>query len=344
LRFVASCPLGQLFIILWMSLAGRAARLAVVFVCLGGLVACGTTHTQSTVAKKLTYSRRQALQPESLKHASDRAVNLETLSYVSSDGSRVPALLAKPVAGVSRGCLMYQGGIGQTKEQTPALAQGATTLGLSTFTIDPRDTGPRGGPDKLREDIDSPTAMARVINDSVVDLRRGIDYLETRRECRHNIAFLGTSFGAVLGAIVAAQDPRIKAVILTSIGPTWRSALLANNQAKRSDPSIPFVLLPGIDKNAAKLNAAVRVLAPYDPAKWVVQISPRPVLIINGRSDPLVPPIDALDLADAAQQPKSVMYFDGGHDPFAPGPDTNAVVTRVARFLCGYLNSCPVAF
>ena len=196
--------------------------------------------------------------------------------------------------------MIYQGGIGQTKEQSTAIAQGATALGLSTFTIDPRDTGARGGRGKLREDIKSPEAMATVIDDSVVDLRRGIDYLETRRECRHNIAYLGTSFGAVLGAIVAGQDPRIKAVILTSIGPTWRSALLANNQVKRTDPSVPFVLLPGIDKNLARFNAAVRILKPYDPATWVARISPRPVLIINGRNDPLVPPIDALDLADAA--------------------------------------------
>ena len=327
-----------------MSLAGRAARLAVVFASLGGLVACGTTHTQSTVANKLTYNRRAPLRAQPLSHGTDRAVNFETLSYVSSDGSRVPALLAKPIAGTSRGCLIYQGGIGQTKEQSKAIAQGATALGLSTFSIDPRDTGARGSADKLRADITSPQAMASVIDESVVDLRRGIDYLETRRECRHNIGFLGTSFGAVLGAIVAGQDPRVKAVILTSIGPTWRSALIANGQVKRTDPSVPFVLLPGIDRNVAQFNAAVRVLKPYDPAAWVARISPRPVMIINGRNDPLVPPIDALDLADAAQQPKSIIYFDGGHDPFAPGPDYKAVLTRVSRFLCGYLSTCPVGF
>lgn len=327
-----------------MSLAGRAARLAVVFACLWGLAACGTTHQRPTVAKSLTYDRRTPLAPKTVQRGSDRAVHLETLTFASSDGSRVPALLATPVAGPSKGCLLYQGGIGQTKEQSASLAQGATALGLSTFTIDPRDTGSRGGASKLREDITSPQGMVTIIHNSVVDLRRGIDFLETRPECRHNFAYLGTSFGAVIGAIAAAQDPRIRAVVLTSIGPTWRSALLASNELRQTDPSAPFVLLPGITDNVVRFNAAVRLLSPYDPAAWIPQISPRPVMIINGRNDPAVPPIDALTIADAAQPPKSIMYINGGHDPFAPGPDRTAVVSRLARFLCGYLYTCPTSF
>jgi pimeloyl-ACP methyl ester carboxylesterase len=333
-----------LFIILSMSLAGRAARLAVVFACIGGLAACGATHTQSTVAKTLEYNRRVPLHPQVVKRGSDRAVNLEKLTYAAVDGSRVPALLATPVAGNSKGCLIYQGGIGQTKEQSVTLAQGATVLDLSTFAIDPRDTGERGGPAKLRQDIKSPQGMANLVAGSVSDLRRGIDYLYTRRECHQNVAFLGTSFGGLLGALVAGQDPRIKAVVLTSIGPDWRSALLASNEAKRNDSTIPFVLLPGIDKDPARLNAALQILKPYEISTWLPRISPRPVLLINGRNDPAVPPIDALDIADLAQQPKSVFYFRGGHDPFAPGPDNKAVVTRISRFLCGYMSSCPTSF
>ena len=160
----------------------------------------------------------------------------------------------------------------------------------------------------------------------------------------HNVGYLGTSFGGVLGAILAGQDVRIKAVVLTSIGATWKQALLSSNLLARSSTPPPFVLLPGIDQNPAKLAAAVRILSTYDPSAWVGKIAPRPLLLINGRNDPAVAPVDALDLADAAVEPKSILYFDGGHNPLGPGPDQRTVLTQVARFFCGYLNSCPTIF
>ena len=340
-------PTAPTFIILSMDLAGRVALAAVCIACLGGLSACGsgsTTTTQSAVAEPLAYNQRTPLDARVLSTSVHGSIRVSEISYRSSDGTRVPALLATPIGASSRGCLMYQGGIGVTKEQSPSIWEGAAALGLSTFTIDPRATGARGGYGALRQVIRSPMAMATVIHDSVVDLRRGIDFLQTRPECNHNIGYLGTSFGGVLGAILAGQDVRIKAVILTSIGATWKQALLSSNLAARSAAPPPFELLPRIDQSPTKLASAVRVLSPYDPAAWVGKIAPRPLLLINGRNDPAVAPVDALDLADAAAEPKSVLYFDGGHNPFGPGPDQRTVLTQVARFLCGYLNTCPTSF
>jgi hypothetical protein len=39
-----------------------------------------------------------------------------------------------------------------------------------------------------------------------------------------------------------------------------------------------------------------------------------------------------------APLPKTVVYFNGGHDPFAPGPDQETVTKRVAEFLEGNLD------
>jgi fermentation-respiration switch protein FrsA (DUF1100 family) len=81
----------------------------------------------------------------------------------------------------------------------------------------------------------------------------------------------------------------------------------------------------------------VRILSPYDPARWVGKIAPRPLMLINGRFDPLVVPSDALELAGAAGDPKTVVYFNGRHDPFAPGPDQQKVNAEVTQFLAGNL-------
>jgi fermentation-respiration switch protein FrsA (DUF1100 family) len=75
------------------------------------------------------------------------------------------------------------------------------------------------------------------------------------------------------------------------------------------------------------------VLRPYDPVNWIAKIAPRPLMLINGRFDPLVTPVDALQLAAAARAPKTVVYFDGGDDPFPPGPSGRAVATQVQNFL-----------
>jgi len=51
------------------------------------------------------------------------------------------------------------------------------------------------------------------------DLRRAIDYLETRSDINHNrIAYYAVSWGAGLGPIMIASEPRIKAAVLVSGG------------------------------------------------------------------------------------------------------------------------------
>jgi len=290
-----------------------------------------------------SYNSRVPLNPRVVKRGSQGAVHLQWIDYTSSDGSRVPALLATPIAGPARGCVMYQGGAGQTKEEFPQLRDGLAALGLATFTIDPRNTGSRGSDAQLRAAFATPQGIASELSDTVVDLRRGLDYLESRSFCRHNVGYLGTSMGGALGALFAGQDPRIRAVVLTSIGATFKEAMLISEVAVKSNPQVP-VLVPGVSNDPARFAAAVRILSPYDPANWVPKISPRPLMLVNGRFDPVVTPADALEIADAAQQPKTILYFNGGHDPFAAGPDQLTVDRRVAQFFCAYLNTCPTSF
>jgi fermentation-respiration switch protein FrsA (DUF1100 family) len=78
--------------------------------------------------------------------------------------------------------------------------------------------------------------------------------------------------------------------------------------------------VPGAATDPALLAHAVSILDPYDPARWVGKIAPRRVMLINGRSDPTVLPIDALELAAVARDPKTVVYFNGATTRSHPGP------------------------
>lgn len=88
----------------------------------------------------------------------------------------------------------------------------------------------------------------------VMEMRRSIDYLETRAEIdADRIAYYGTSWGGRYAAIVPAVEPRIRAVISIIGG-------LASGTA-----------LPEVDQ----INYVTRVSVPF--------------LMLNGRDDPLEP-------------------------------------------------------
>jgi pimeloyl-ACP methyl ester carboxylesterase len=327
-----------------MQRSRRVPIIGLLLVCLTGLGACGGSARPARKVHKATVTRVPTLTyrpglPEHV-HVADGgregSLRLERVTYTSVDGELVPALFAIPTDSPPLGCLMYQGGLGQTKQQFPQLRKGAAALRLATFTIDPRDGGARGSVAQMEAAIKTPETLLKMVLDTVVDLRIGLDYLERRPECHNTIAYLGTSFGGVVGAIFTAQDPRIKAVVLTSIGPTFKEAILVGSVVAPHFPGLP-VQVPGAATNPAIMAHAVSILGPYDPANMVAQIAPRPVMLINGRSDPLVLPVDALELAAAAGDPKTVLYFDGGHNPFAPGPDLNKVDLAVSEFLVNNL-------
>jgi pimeloyl-ACP methyl ester carboxylesterase len=316
----------------------RLTILGLLLICLAGLTACGGggSHVPPTAVKVLTYRPGVALDVHVARGPRTPSLRVQLITYTSVDGQRVPGLFAIPTASAPLGCVMYQAGLGTDKEAFPQLWQGLAKLRLATFTTDPRNGGARGSAAAMEAAIKTPQTLLAMVLDTVVDLRVGLDYLETRPECHHNIAYLGTSFGGVVGAIFAGEDTRIKAAILTSIGPTFKEAIIVGNEVAPTIKGLP-VQVPGAATNPALMAQAVKILGPYDPDKWVGQISPRPLMLINGRDDPLVLPIDALDIAAAAGNPKTVLYFNGGHNPFAPGPGLTTVDVQVAQFLVNNL-------
>jgi pimeloyl-ACP methyl ester carboxylesterase len=313
----------------------RVTIIGLLLLPLCGLVACKGGEGKSQ-AEPPAYRKGLPLHAEVVDGGREGPLRLERITYTSGDGQTVPALFAIPARRKPLGCLMYQGGFGQTKEKAPDVRRGAAALGLATFTIDPRDAGARGTPAQALAAIKKPETVLGMVLGTVLDLRMGLDYLQTRPECHHNIAYMGTSFGAVVGALFAGQDTRIKAVVLTSLGATFKEGMLITSAAAQQIPNVP-VIVPGAATDPELLAHATRVLSPYDAMKWVGKIAPRPLMLINGLLDPIVPPIDALEIAAAAREPKTVVYFNGGHDPFAPGPDEKTVSCLVARFLSANL-------
>lgn len=318
-----------------MGTSSRRATIALLLACICALPACGGSDEpppQEAPAPLLRYEPGQRLDPDRSPRAREGTLRVSRIGYRSVDGDRVRALLAVPTHARPLGCVIIQGGLNTPKEATADLRQALAVARLASFTIDPRNVGERGSAEELEAAISSPEGLRALLVATVVELRLGVDYLRRRDVCRDNIAFMGSGFGATAGAILTAQDRRIKSALLSSVGATFEQALIARPLAAERVPNLPNYV-PAATADPAALDHAVDVLSPYDTKRWIGRIAPRPVMLMNGRFDPTVLPGDAMELVGAARRPKTLLYYDGGPDPFAEGPARDLNLLRAGRFL-----------
>ncbi len=248
------------------------------------------------------------------------------VSYYSANNQQVPALLALPATvkeGEKLPCLIMMHGLRQNKTALSILWPAFIRAGYAVFSIDAQYHGDR----KPKVPVDlfglSVYSTRDMLVQTTIDLRRGIDYLETRKEIDpHRIGYAGFSMGGIVGTLVSAVDSRIQAPVLALAGGDWR-LMFANTKlpnAERARQLAPDLAAVGID-----------ALDPVDPVRWVARIAPRPVLFINGDHDTTVPVVSGKALQDAASQPKEVFMYKGGHVPsFTEFP---RVITKIIDWL-----------
>jgi fermentation-respiration switch protein FrsA (DUF1100 family) len=255
-----------------------------------------------------------------------RGLHVTRLSYAAADGQTVPAFLAEPTAHRRTGCLIWSGPSSRKEDAAPAW-EVLGRLGLTTFSIDLRDRGQRAVTAlTLAAAVDSPRQIRDVVRGSAIDLRRAIDLLDARPGCRHNIGLVGDSLGGIIGAVVAGDDPRIKAVVLLSVPGTWQALLTATAR-----------ILPGIERRSDRFQAArFSLLRPYDPVNWVGRIAPRPLLLMHGDRDTIVTNATFQDLQSAALQPVTALRYPGGHNPLLDDV-SKAVADRNAANIIDFL-------
>ena len=231
------------------------------------------------------------------------AVRLERLTYAGVDGERVPALFATPRdADGPVACVLLGHGFRGDKVSFPIWDM-LGRAGLATFAIDARFHGDRLDAAALERMATDPRLLARLLRETVVDMRRGVDLLSTRDECHPDrIGYLGASMGGFVGSLLAGADPRVQAPVLLVSGADWPTMLGSDVVRRFRDEATPD-----------EVDRARTLLNDVDPKHWVGRISPRPVLMINGERDESVPPESARALHSAARDPKRVVWYDGGH-------------------------------
>jgi uncharacterized protein len=225
--------------------------------------------------------------------------------------------------GRSRATVIVSHGYGGAQDEVLPIVRTLARAGLSVFTYDLRGCGATGG---------------RVTFGAYEqrDLVSIVDYLASRADVdAERIGALGFSMAAAATIMAAAGDPRIKVVVDDSgwcdvyhwLRPSFRT--WAGNPRHQFSPlSLKLVEF--------RTGIKLRALRPVDV---VGRLQPRPLLVIHGADDDVVPPGDSKENYRAAGEPKELWIVPNAvhGDTVAPGGPTSS--DRVGDFLARALSS-----
>jgi len=143
------------------------------------------------------------------------------------------------------------------------------------------------------------------------DLEGAIKELSERGDiAAGNYGVFGISMGAAVAIMVGERNPRIKAIVVDSPYLSLEKSITDHAKFLYNFPKFPIADFSIL---AYRLRFWINSKT-ISPLKAIGQISPRPVLIINGADDPRMPASDAKKLYEAAKEPKQLWLVpEAGH-------------------------------
>jgi len=143
------------------------------------------------------------------------------------------------------------------------------------------------------------------------DLQSALDFLYNVKEvAKNHFCLLGFSGGAAVSVYTAAHDPRISLVATCACPADFRSL---PQRETPMDTIQRFRQIGAIrDKDfPPSIEEWQRGFEIVSPIKWIDKISPRPLLLVHGDADELIPLGHAHKLYRKAKEPKELKIMPG---------------------------------
>ena len=244
---------------------------------------------------------------------SDAPYTAEDVTVTTPAGLKLTGTLTLPKSRPARGApavvTITGSGPEERDESIPGVngyrpfRQVADTLGrrgIAVLRLDDRGTG---GSDAGPTGAAAPTSA-----DFADDIRAGLAYLRTRRDIdATRLALVGHSEGGLIAPMIAAADPKLRALVLMA-GPAHTGrAILKYQQEYAADSMLHLSGTPrdsAVRDMAAKLDSSAKTVPwihfflDYDPIATAKRVK-QPVLILQGATDRQVTPEQAPELAAA---------------------------------------------
>ena len=219
--------------------------------------------------------------------ARDVATGVRYDLEIANSDERIPAVLLVPHAHQPVPAALLLHGFGSRKERMiDNVGEALVRNGVAALAV---DLPMHGGRNAASGSLQSSSAahLIGAWSDAVTEARIALQFLASHDAIdAARLAMVGYSLGSFLANIVASDAPNVRAIVLAASGDL--------------PEGLPFESL---------------VRSVMDPLRAVRGIAGRPLLMINGRFDRTVRPSQAERLFAAAQEPKTMRWYGGGHWP-----------------------------
>jgi len=224
---------------------------------------------------------------------------IHDIHYPSPKEGDVPAYLVVPnEPGRFAGILLMHGSSGSRESMLP-LAKDLVRTGAVVLTVSAPAARIPG-----REWITFTPQDREEQIQLMMDLRRGVDLLVQHEKVDSSrIGYVGYSYGAAMGGLLAGLEPRIKAYGLM-VG----DGGLVNHFTDEDGPTGGFETI-----NPAARARWLEAMEPIEPIHYVGHASASALFFQNARYDRSVSEEDALAYQAAGSEPKKVQWYESGH-------------------------------
>ena len=146
-------------------------------------------------------------------------------------------------------------------------------------------------------------AIRQAILDMFPSVMLVMDYLHSRSDVdTTKIVLLGYSFGAPFIPAIAASDRRASVAAIVYGGGGMRTLIRHNVRRYR-----------GALESELVGSASALLLRPVEPLRYVQDIAPMPLVMINGTEDEQIPRQNTMALFERAGEPKTLVWIESGH-------------------------------
>lgn len=240
------------------------------------------------------YDGTAPLEPEDMGAEERNGVLVHDSSFADAHGSRISAYWLVPPGRDRFPAVLYVHPA--PGDRSTFFEEGVRLggMGIASLLVE----APWAAGEAFARSLGTPEQNRALFVGIVRDLRRAVDFAIAQPGTdATKLGYVGHSFGALVGGVLAGVEPRLRALVLMAGAPSFADVAVAN--------------IPTLSGEA--LEHYRRVMAPVDPVRFVAAEHASPIFLQFGERDEFFGEEASRRLADAASEPKLVRWYETDH-------------------------------